>query len=153
MPICTAFGQMCMANITGVTPACGDTSQCSRCSEGQIFTCTSRTSFAYCSDGEAQGSGIFCPPDYFCSVYGAAVGSPCALVCEPALGDICDRDDYIASTTTLKDTRGISSLHTYEVWFVFLIEFILREGSIFDLIVSNSQINPLKIPIRFFLCY
>lgn len=101
---------MCMANITGVKPACGDTSMCSRCDDGQLFACTSRTTFAYCSNGDAQGASVPCPDQYFCSVAGAKDGTPCTIACEPDPSDTCDResDDSDGGTSTTTSTSTSS---------------------------------------------
>ncbi|KAH8406107.1 hypothetical protein KR215_005344 [Drosophila sulfurigaster] len=118
-PICTQYGQMCVSTDLGLTPACGDTSNCDQCSDGQTYACTTRTTFGLCSNGTVVNpQRITCPSGYFCSVSGAASGEPCAAGCEAADVDVCDREtdsnstDTSTTTTTTAPTTGSTTLST-----------------------------------------
>ncbi|XP_043865865.1 uncharacterized protein LOC6581685 isoform X2 [Drosophila mojavensis] len=98
-PICTQYGSICQRDFE---PACPYTVKCGKCDAGQIFACTSLTTFGACHAGQLLPERSICPKDYYCSVRGAANGNPCNLVCEPDVEDSCDRveDDIVTPTPT-----------------------------------------------------
>ncbi|XP_023160911.2 uncharacterized protein LOC111592746 [Drosophila hydei] len=112
-PICTQYGDICME--TDVPPACGDTSKCNQCGNGEIYACASLTTFGSCDGGELMPERSTCPNEWFCSIRGASIGTPCVLACEPDVDDTCDRidNDAVATTPVPNTTPGGSTPNSY----------------------------------------
>ncbi|KAH8380137.1 hypothetical protein KR009_009132 [Drosophila setifemur] len=102
-PICADLGDICFGDSPSITRGCGDTAKCGLCSEGEVFACTSRTSFGLCRDGVVSSDNMNCTSGNICSAEAAASGiDPCVSRCSVDESDICDleldADDSIVTT-------------------------------------------------------
>ncbi|TMW47770.1 hypothetical protein DOY81_007155, partial [Sarcophaga bullata] len=106
--VCTSKGPICISKVDNpqISPACGDTSKCGQCDtvDNGKYTCTSRTTFTMCFDGELSDIRVSCPEKHICDVAKAKTGeNPCVLYCKEPEIEICDLDhpiDMPVTTTT-----------------------------------------------------
>ncbi|XP_026848841.1 cell wall protein DAN4 [Drosophila persimilis] len=113
--ICTDYHATCMANSTSVLRGCGDVSVCGVCADiATKFTCTSRNTFAACSNGAITAYTQTCKNNFVCSTASATAGTPCVSHCKGATGDVCDLPglvfaDELPIDTTLVDTSPVTT--------------------------------------------
>ncbi|XP_034658894.1 salivary glue protein Sgs-3 isoform X2 [Drosophila subobscura] len=107
--ICVDYIATCMANGTSAVRGCGDVSVCGVCPDVSTkFTCTSRNTFAACSNGAITAYTQTCKDNFVCSALLAATGTPCVSHCKGKTGDVCDlpgqtsADDTPIQTTSLE---------------------------------------------------
>ncbi|BFF97946.1 salivary glue protein Sgs-3 [Drosophila madeirensis] len=116
--ICVDYIATCMANGTSAVRGCGDVSVCGVCSDVSTkFTCTSRNTFAACSNGAITAYTQTCKDNFVCSAPSAATGTPCVSHCKGKTGEVCDlpgqtsADDTPIQTTSL-DTSPVTTEST-----------------------------------------
>ncbi|XP_034121774.1 cell wall protein DAN4 isoform X2 [Drosophila guanche] len=116
--ICVDYIATCMANGTAAVRGCGDVSVCGVCPDVTAkFTCTSRNTFAACSNGAITAYTQTCKDNFVCSAPSAAAGTPCVSHCRGITGEVCDlprqtsADDTPIQTTSL-DTSPVTTEST-----------------------------------------
>ncbi|XP_037820593.1 threonine-rich protein [Lucilia sericata] len=116
--ICTIKGKACMDKDLPVSPACGDTSNCGKCSKEPnadgMFACTSRTTFTMCLDGELSDIRLTCPEDQICDISkGKNKEYPCVPSCKENEIEFCDLYDPIdVPVTTTPEPTTTTELPT-----------------------------------------
>ncbi|XP_013111480.1 uncharacterized protein LOC106089998 [Stomoxys calcitrans] len=64
--ICTRLGMKCVEPGMGVEPDCGSGLGCATCDGDQLFTCTSRTTYAMCQGAQVSKTHYSCPSHMTC---------------------------------------------------------------------------------------
>lgn len=119
--VCTSRGPICVSIVDNpqITPACGDTSQCGVCGadDNGKYTCTSRTTFTMCFDGQLTDIRVTCPDNQICDIAKAKAGeNPCVPSCQEPTIEICDLsypiDEPVVTTTEATITTTTMSVTT-----------------------------------------